>query len=362
MPLELIYIPASFVLSAVFVSLILRLSHKHAWYDHIDERKIHTGSIPRLGGLGFASAFILTSLFIVFIHKDSLRLLPIIAGMGLVLGAGIADDFKPLAPRPKLAIQIAAALCVIIPGYTFRRFLFMAPEVFFPVWIQYPLTLLWIVGLTNAVNFIDGVDGLAGGVAFLSALFFARVFTVLTGGPVVFLSLSLAAAVAGFLVFNAPIPGAKIFMGDGGSLFLGFTLAVLPLAGNGGQYPAALPLLYSAALLLVPILDIVSAVWRRIRDGRRIDSPDQGHIHHKLLNLGFTAVTIDLTIWGLQIAVGLLVYLSVSLRGFLSLALLGAAYALAGAFFITVHFLNRQAIKRQMGKYSAEEKKDRIVS
>ncbi|MDR1420871.1 MAG: undecaprenyl/decaprenyl-phosphate alpha-N-acetylglucosaminyl 1-phosphate transferase [Treponema sp.] len=351
MPLELVYIPAAFFLSVAGVALVLRLSHRYAWYDHVNERKIHTGSIPRLGGLGFASVSILAVLVAAFTRENSARLLPVAAGMALVLGAGIADDFRPLAPRIKLLIQIAAASCVIISGYTFRRFVFMDQETFFPVWIRYPLTFLWIAGLTNAVNFIDGVDGLAGGVAFLSALFFARIFMILTGGPVVFLYFCLAAATAGFLVFNAPIPRAKIFMGDGGSQFLGFSLAVLPLARDGND-AVSLPFLYSAALLVIPMLDIVAAIWRRVRDGKRVDSPDQAHIHHKLLNLGCTAVTVDLVIWTLHLAVGFLVYASIQLRGIPSLALLGAAYTSAAAFFVTVHFLNRRAIRRQTGEYS----------
>ncbi|MDR1106797.1 MAG: undecaprenyl/decaprenyl-phosphate alpha-N-acetylglucosaminyl 1-phosphate transferase [Treponema sp.] len=360
MPLELLYVPSAFFLSAAGVALVLGLSRKYAWYDHVNERKIHTGSIPRLGGLGFASVFILAVLVTAFTREHSTRLLPVAAGMALVLGAGIADDFKPLAPRVKLLIQIAAASCIVISGYTFRRFAFMEQEAFFPAWVRYPLTFLWIVGLTNAVNFIDGVDGLAGGVAFFSALFFARIFAVLSGGPAVSLYLCLAAVIAGFLIFNAPVPGAKIFMGDGGSQFLGFSLAVLPLV-EGGRGSVPLPFLYCAALLVIPLLDTVSAIWRRIRDGKRIDSPDQAHIHHKLLSMGLSAASVDLVIWALHLAVGFLVYASIRIGGIPSLALLGAAYALAGAFFISVHFLNRRGRRLREGTYP-EPKKDRNAS
>jgi UDP-GlcNAc:undecaprenyl-phosphate GlcNAc-1-phosphate transferase len=361
---ELILIPAAFVLSAAGVALLLRLSHKFKWYDQIDERKIHQGSIPRLGGLGFALSFILIALVLALFREKGFRFFPCIIGMCLTLGSGIIDDFRPLRPLIKLIIQIIAALCVVIPGYMFSQFFFTADFGRFlpaghvlPVYLQFFLTLFWIVGITNAVNFIDGVDGLAGGVAVLAALFFALIFNGSSGGFVFLLYLCLAAAVLGFLVFNAPFPRAKIFMGDGGSQFLGFTLAVLPLIGNGGA-PAVLPLFYSSALLLIPILDTVAAVWRRVRDRRRIGSPDQGHIHHKLLNLGFSASAVDACLWGLQIIIGILVYVSVHFRNRGSLALLCAAYTVPGAFFILIHFLNRKtmAAKNAGGNFGKEEK------
>jgi UDP-GlcNAc:undecaprenyl-phosphate GlcNAc-1-phosphate transferase len=366
---EMILIPAAFVLSAAGVALLLRLSHKFKWYDQIDERKIHRGSIPRLGGLGFALSFILTALVLAFLRKNGFRFFPCIIGMCLTLGSGVIDDFRPLRPLVKLIIQIIAALCVVVPGYMFSRFFYTAdfgrflPGGFvFPAGLQFPLTFFWIVGITNAVNFLDGVDGLAGGLAVLAALFFALIFNASSGGFVFLLYLCLAAAVLGFLDFNAPLPKAKIFMGDGGSQFLGFTLAVLPLIGNGGA-PAALPLLYSSALLLIPILDTVAAVWRRVRDRRRIDSPDQAHIHHKLLNLGFSAPAVDACLWGLQIIIGILVYASMRFRSGGSLALLCAAYTVPGAFFILIHFLNRKAVAlRQAGGNFGGGEKTGIVS
>jgi UDP-GlcNAc:undecaprenyl-phosphate GlcNAc-1-phosphate transferase len=279
--------------------------------------------------------------------------------MGLTLGSGVIDDFRPLRPLFKLTIQIIAALCVVIPGYTFSQFFYAGDfgrlfpgGILFPVHIQSLLTFVWIVGITNAVNFIDGVDGLAGGVSILAALFFALIFRDPSGGPVFLLYLCLAAAVLGFLFFN--IPKAKIFMGDGGSQFLGFTLAVLPLMENGGT-PAALPLLYPAALLLIPILDTVAAVWRRIRDGRRIDSPDQAHIHHKLLRLGLSTLAVDMCLWGLQIIIGILVYAAVRLNSGGFPALLCAAYAVPIGFFILIHFLNRRATKQARKNFAGEE-------
>jgi UDP-GlcNAc:undecaprenyl-phosphate GlcNAc-1-phosphate transferase len=159
------------------------------------------------------------------------------------------------------------------------------------------------------------------------------------------MSLCLGAALAGFLVFNIPLPRAKIFMGDGGSQFLGFVLALLPLI-NAGEEPIRFPMLYAAALLAIPIFDTFAAIWRRIRDRRRIDDPDRLHIHHKLMNLGFNARGVDGILYALQIALGILVYLSLRYRGIRSIIFLGAAYITAVGFFIVIHFVNLHVIRK----------------
>ncbi|MDR1617696.1 MAG: undecaprenyl/decaprenyl-phosphate alpha-N-acetylglucosaminyl 1-phosphate transferase [Treponema sp.] len=353
-----IIIFASFFLSLVAVALILHLSHKNSWYDHINERKIHTGDIPRLGGMGFASSFIIFALVINFSTAESgfpLRFLPCFAALTLILATGVYDDFRPLVPRYKILAQIIAALCVILSGYTFRHILSFDAGFSLELGIvRYAVTFLWIVGLTNAVNFIDGADGLAGGISFLAAVEFALVFVSSANARfTTLICLCLAAVLLGFLIFNAPFPGAKIFMGDGGSQFLGFTLALIPLAGKGDM-TTGLPVLNAAALLSIPIFDTISAIWRRIRDGRRIDSPDKLHIHHKLINMGFSVLGVDALLYGVQIILGVLVYLSARLPGFRSLAALGLAYAVVLTLFGTVHFVNRNINKRSLA--AAREK------
>jgi UDP-GlcNAc:undecaprenyl-phosphate GlcNAc-1-phosphate transferase len=130
-------------------------------------------------------------------------------------------------------------------------------------------------------------------------------------------------------------------MGDGGSQFLGFTLALLPLVKNN-ETLQDIPLLYPAALLIIPILDTVAAIWRRLREGKRIDRPDRFHIHHKLMRFGLPVFGVDIVLWGLQAAIGILVYLSVRFRNPGSLLFLGLAYTAAGLFFVCIHFLNRR--------------------
>jgi UDP-GlcNAc:undecaprenyl-phosphate GlcNAc-1-phosphate transferase len=339
---------ASFVFAFIIVALVLRLSHKRSWYDKIDDRKIHTGDVPRLGGIGFASAFIIVSFIITFLVPENYfgqRFLPPFIALILILIFGIWDDFSPMAPRYKLLLQIIAGLCVVIPDYTFHRLFFFNVEALSGLsWLRYPVSFLWIVGLTNAVNLLDGVDGLAGGISVLISLFYALIFASFSkAGSVTILCICLAAAIGGFLVFNIPFPKAKIFMGDGGSQFLGFTLALLPLIDLGDPQ-LSLPLPYAAALLIIPIFDTIAAIWRRTRDGRRIDSPDKSHIHHKLMNLGLDAKKVDGVLYGLQIVLGILVFISVKLPGALSLIVLGATYLAGIAFFVVIHYTNRAAI------------------
>jgi UDP-GlcNAc:undecaprenyl-phosphate GlcNAc-1-phosphate transferase len=340
----------SVIFSLTAVAMVLKLSHKKAWYDHINERKIHSGDIPRLGGIGFALAFIVIAALLSLITRKldaSLRFLPCLAALLITLVSGVWDDFRPMAPRYKLWIQFLTALCVIIPGYIFRRIAYIDVGVLSDLgWLGYPITFLWIVGLINAINFIDGVDGLAGGLSALIALFFGLIFfSYSRTSSAALLCASLLGVLLGFLAFNMPIPGAKIFMGDGGSQFLGCSLALLPLLKDHDSH-AALPVLYAAALLAIPIFDTIAAVWRRVRDGRRIDSPDKAHVHHKLINLGLSAWGVDAVLYSLQILLGILTFISIRLEGRPSLYVLGAAYAAAIIFFAAVHFLNRKVMAK----------------
>jgi UDP-GlcNAc:undecaprenyl-phosphate GlcNAc-1-phosphate transferase len=352
----------SFLVSLGTVGLILRVSHRMAWYDRLSDRKVHTGNIPRLGGLGFAFSF-MVFFVVIGLHsgefRHGLRLIPVVAAMLLVLGSGVQDDFRSMSPYYKLGFQLTAALCVMVSGYGFRRVFFLESLDFlgFPGWelLRYPLTLLWIVGITNAINFIDGVDGLAGGISLLVALSFGAIFLSQgAGGTPPLLCICLAAAILGFLVFNLPLPRARIFMGDGGAYFLGFTLALFPLMETGS--PAfRLPIPYAAALLMIPFLDTTAAVWRRVRDGRRIDSPDRAHTHHKLMNLGCSSRRINLILYGLQLCLSGLVYVSIQIPGWGSLVVLAGAYVAGTGFFTAIHFLNRRRLKQEALKPANRE-------
>ncbi|MDR1252477.1 MAG: undecaprenyl/decaprenyl-phosphate alpha-N-acetylglucosaminyl 1-phosphate transferase [Treponema sp.] len=341
---------ASVFFSVVAVGLILRLSHKKSWYDHTGERKIHNGHVPRLGGIGFALVFIIIAAIISFSTRKveyTFRFLPCLSALIITLVYGVWDDFRPLLSWHKLLLQFIGALCIIFSGFTFRRIVYFDAGLFSNLgWLAYPITCLWLVGLANAINFIDGVDGLAGGLSAIIAVFFALIFFSYAETPSAELfCICLTGVTLGFLVFNLPLPKAKIFMGDSGSQFLGFALAMLPLLEEHDTI-AALPVPYAAALLAIPIFDIIAAVWRRLRDGRRLDSPDTAHIHHKLMNIGLSARGVDAVLYGLQILLGILVYISIQLPGILSLGVLGIAYVVAIVFFAVIHFWNRKVLSK----------------
>jgi UDP-GlcNAc:undecaprenyl-phosphate GlcNAc-1-phosphate transferase len=344
-----IFVVSGFALATVLVGLTIKIAHRRRWFDHHDERKIHSGLVPRLGGIGFAATFIALAPAVAWPESglpQVARFAVVLVALLIILIFGVYDDFTPIRPLHKLAAQAAAALIVVAAGYTFHH-LDVAPglpRIPFGV-LRFPLTVIWIVGITNAFNLIDGVDGLAGGVAVIIAVGYALVFGSLGNQGTAVLCLVLAAAVGGFLVFNAPLPKARIFMGDGGSQFLGFVLAVLPLVDKG-HAQASIPLQYAAALLLLPAFDTFAAIWRRTREGRHIGSPDKAHMHHKLMNLGFTVKGVLGVIYGLQLTLVVLVVAAIRTEGWTSWFLLLAAYALGAAFFTWLHYANRNALLR----------------
>jgi len=346
---------ASVIFSVCAIALVLWFSHKKKWYDHINERKIHTGNIPRLGGIGFSFIFIIGAFLIFLIYDglgDYLQYLSCFIAILISLISGVFDDFRPMSPKYKYLLQLIAALCVIIPGYVFKRLLYYDAGFCGNIgWFGYFVTIVWLTGLTNAFNMLDGVDGLAGGISALIGFFIALItFSISGPSKSVHLYAVFIGVILGFLVFNAPLPKAKIFMGDGGSQFLGFTLAMLPLMKDNHD-KGSLPLLYAAPLFAIPILDTTAAVWRRIREGRKIYEPDKAHIHHKLLNLGFSIRGIDAVLYGLQIIVGILVYIAIQYfvvkkDTAVSIIVLCSAYFTALAFFTIIHFLNHAKMKK----------------
>jgi len=288
-------IPA-FLLTLLLTPLVLKIAHHKNWYDDPDHRKIHSEDIPRLGGVAlFVSVMAMWGAFSLlrvsvsshFHFIDLLRYLPFLAGMVIIHLVGLLDDFANLRARYKLIGQIIAGLFVVATSHYFHsvQLPFAAnPLVLGPVGGRL-FTLLWIVGITNAVNLIDGLDGLSGGVSALISLALALSAWSLGSYTAGFMAFFLFGALAGFLVYN--LPPARIFMGDSGSLFLGFSLSIIPiLAFRGPQAPFALPL--GSTLLLLPIFDTLAAILRRIRRRIPLHFPDQEHLHHKLLYLGFS--------------------------------------------------------------------------
>lgn len=254
-----------------------------------DGRRMHTHPIPRLGGLAIIFGF--TVAVLCFYRAPSRRIIASFIGAGIIAAMGVVDDIKTLDAKPKFLIQILAACIVVIGGnlkidvLTNPNFLSENPYWILPDWVSIPVTILWIVFITNAVNFIDGLDGLAAGVSAIMSV--SLVFIALRVGeyPVALLGISLMGACFGFLPYN--FNPAKIFMGDTGSTFLGFLLATMSIQGVFKSYAIisfAVPLL----ILGLPLFDAVFAMLRRISKGQSPMKADRGHLHHRLIDMGFS--------------------------------------------------------------------------
>lgn len=305
----------AFLLNLVLTPLIIRLSHRYKWYDRPNKRKIHKGLIPRLGGIGIFLTVLLIGIGVSFLlprgqNFFETRYLYLLGGFTLIHLAGLFDDLKNMRALIKLLMQVAAASIVVAGGFLIDSFTLPYIGRISLGIIAYPITIAWIVGLTNAINLVDGMDGLAGGITGF-AIFSMGVIAVLQGVPTTaLLAMVMFGSVAGFLVFN--FPPAKIFMGDSGSLFLGFSLAVLPLMGIS-KTAAVGTLIIPITLLTIPIIDILSAIIRRIRQGRSIFSADMEHIHHKLLDMGLAERKILLFIYSFSLYLGIVAVTSVIL-------------------------------------------------
>jgi UDP-GlcNAc:undecaprenyl-phosphate GlcNAc-1-phosphate transferase len=241
---------------------------------------------------------------------------------------GLVDDFHNLRARLKFLLQVLAAALVTAGGFRIVSFTVPGSAAVSLGIFSYPITVLWIVAIANAINLVDGIDGLAGGVAAWTALSLA-LMSILTGHMVpALVSLSLLGAVMGFLAFN--FPPARIFMGDSGSLLLGLVLAVIPLLGAPGKTTIE-DLAAPATLLMFPILDTILAIVRRVRQKRSVYAPDKDHIHHRLLALGMRDTSIVLIIYAACVVFGAAAVASLFLGRLPGLVMLACLWVLAVA-------------------------------
>ncbi len=270
------------------------LALKLGWVDQPDARKVHSAPIPRVGGLAIAAAWFMAMAAVGWVDNavgDAWRANPdevigLFIGAGLIVVLGLVDDVRGLGAWPKLAWQVGVA-SLMYAAFDYRIELLgnpMGPPFELGL-LAYPVTVLWFVAIINAINLIDGLDGLAGGVALIAS---CTLFVVCLLQPVeltAYASIALAGAVLGFLLYN--FNPASIFMGDSGSLFLGFALAATSLQGSV-KSRAVVAILVPVIALGVPFMDTLLAVVRRVLAGRSLFAADKGHVHHRLLALGFS--------------------------------------------------------------------------
>ena len=291
---QILYIVFAFIISFIFTlattPLVRRLAFKIGAIDvPKDARRVHKKPTPRIGGIAMVFGFSVATLCFA---QPSRQLFGTMCGLAIIFIMGIIDDCKELDAKLKFVVQIIAALVVIFVG-DIKIDIFTNPNIFngsspyliLPKWMSVAVTVLWIVFITNAVNFIDGLDGLAAGVSAIMSV--SLVFIAVRVGEyqIAVLGIALMGSCFGFLPFN--FNPAKIFMGDTGSTFLGFMLATLSIQGVFKSYAVisfAVPLL----ILGLPLFDASFAMIRRMLSGKSPMVADRGHLHHRLIDMGFS--------------------------------------------------------------------------
>lgn len=339
-----LFILLSIVLSLISMPIIIHFCNKHNLYDYQDARKIHSGNISRLGGVGIAFAFTTAAaLYLIFnTQLSTMKSLPILIAGLIIFGFGLLDDILTLPAIVKLIVQLAASALVTFNGYRFTQIFGWV----LPIPISYILTFGWIVGVINAYNLIDGLDGLCGSLSF-SAVVTLGVLYSLSSNMEAGLCFILAGAILGFLCFNWP--PAKLFMGDDGSQFLGFMVATIPLYSSSDifEYNKFLIMLILTAF---PVFDTIAAIWRRLRDKRPIMSPDRSHLHHKLLNIGYTKQQALRLIVFIQILLCTMVILSFFIGKLKGTAMLLEGFIFMVIFFSVIHYTNRAINRKKLAE------------
>lgn len=295
----------SLIVAFIATPYVKKLAEKIGAVDSPNQRKVHTRIMPRMGGLAIYLGY-LVAFFLFVPFSDFSEMLGIFIGSTIVMAVGMLDDKYQLSPKWKLLGQLVATAIVVIPfglkiGVVNLPYMgsmdFSGGWLF---WLAVPITMFWIVGVTNAVNLIDGLDGLSAGVSAIAAGTMAVVAILMGDYNVATYCFVLLGAILGFLYFN--FHPARLFMGDTGSLFLGFNLAALSIMGF--KEALFVSFIIPIVVLGVPLWDTFFAIVRRIVNKKPISSPDKGHLHHCLLNMGLSHRATVLTIYTISIFFG----------------------------------------------------------
>lgn len=318
----------AFLISFAATPMVISLAHKINAIDvPKDARRVHKKPIPLIGGLAIFYGFIVSVLCFAEIDQ---QIKGILIGSVIVVAVGMIDDITEMKAIIKLLCQILAAAVVVYYGVRIEHFanpfygLFGPPYIVMDYWISVAFTIFWIVGVCNAVNLLDGLDGLAVGVSSIAATSLLAMTLLSSNLNVAILTAAVAGSAFGFLPYN--FNPAKIFMGDTGALFLGYILACISVQGVlklSAIISFAVPIL----ILGLPIFDTIFAIVRRIMTGRSPMSPDRGHLHHRLLDMGFNQRQTVSILYTMTAALCLTAVV-VSIKGYLRGALLIVAVLL----------------------------------
>ncbi len=286
------------LISLIVTPAVIRLAHALGAVDQPGARKVHAKPMPRMGGLAVYVAFVAA---VFFTQPLTMPVIGLLTGATIILGIGIWDDLRSMPPVVKLLGQVLAAATLIPFGIHVE---FLTNPFGGLVYLGYfgiPLTIFWVVAVTNAVNLIDGLDGLASGTALIATLTLGVVTLVLGNSIVAPVAFILAGAILGFLRYNF-FP-ARVFLGDTGSLFLGYVLATLAIMGLA-KGATALSVIIPLVILGIPLTDTFLAIVRRYRNRMPIFGADKGHLHHRLLGAGLSHRNSVLALYGVNFILG----------------------------------------------------------
>jgi UDP-GlcNAc:undecaprenyl-phosphate GlcNAc-1-phosphate transferase len=279
-----------FLVTYLLVPLNIKLANKKGWLDYPNERSSHSKPIPISGGLAFGLVICLAQVAFAFLFWDQ-RSSVMIFGLAiiniLILAVGLVDDLLQLKPRDKIILELLISSLLYVVGFRIEILTNPFGPDLFLAYLSFPFTIFWFLAISNAINLIDGLDGLASGITVISGIVLCLVGLIAENPLVFYLSLILVAGNLAFLRYN--FNPAKIFMGDSGSLFNGFNLAVLSVTGiSQFKGVTAMTIALPVVVMFFPIMDTIMAMVRRIRKKQSIFLADKEHIHHKLLKLGIS--------------------------------------------------------------------------
>ncbi len=338
----------AFIIAFSATPIVRRIAFKVGGVDiPKDDRRMHKKPIALMGGLAIICGFTISLVFDLATASNIItpgrELLGLVSGMVIIIVMGILDDTRTLKAWVKLLFQIGAAVCVVAISGTKISHLTNPfgsdPYIELSPYISIPLTILWIVGITNAINLIDGLDGLAAGISSISSLslFFVTLLRAdLDPAKAVYIALitaALSGSTLGFLPFN--FNPAKIFLGETGAAFLGFTLGVISIQGVMKSY-AAISIVIPLLVLGLPLFDTLFAIIRRIFTRRSITQGDRGHLHHRLIDMGLSQRQSVLILYTASASLGLCAIVLADRGAFSAVVMLIAAavFIVGGAKYI----------------------------
>lgn len=302
----LLLIIFSMIVSLILTPIVIKVSHKLGIVDQPNFRKVHTKPISVLGGTVILLSFLVG---IWLGHPIETEVKPLVIGSVLIYLVGLIDDIYDLKPIMKLLGQVIAALVVVYYGVTIDFIsLPISPTIHFGIF-GIPITVIWIVAITNAINLIDGLDGLASGVSMIALMTIGFIAILQANIFIIMICSVLIGALLGFLFFN--FHPAKIFLGDSGALLVGFIVGFLSLLGF--KNITFVSLFFPIVILAVPFIDTLFAMIRRVKKGQHIMQADKSHLHHKFLELGYSHRQTVLLIYSIAILFSLssiILYLS----------------------------------------------------